>query len=926
MHVVSRVLLRAPLLAEHELDDAERALLAHALGESALRLASPSLVAHADERAQRARRRYARRAAFRATPHGLLAGVSVATLGERTSIALGAPRALLAPRFARLASLARALLDTDAGWRQARLRRAPSLFRFGDRVRWLTLGDDGAVAKELQVDELLELALKASANWTKAASLTRRLTTFAGDDARALVLELIDDGLLHHDLEPPLVGPPPAEHARRRLAPLCPDLSLALDRLDDATTPALTRIEDAERRWRELPGANDQPALHATLVHAGDAQVSRAMVERAAALAPVLFALAEALHPPVAESAIQPGLAEALDAAGMLGGEGLLALPALELGAYGARLRDEGAEAPRPSTAMLAYLAAQVVEAARDSREALVLSPEDLAALLPRVELPSTYELQLSPARDVAWLLGLHAPAGATWGRFAHALGEEMSRALRELREAEASLDGEALRVDVSYAPTAALADLCAVPALRDAALAISSWPEDAALVPADCAIASQPASVAHGGFAVGGRALRISALHRVRSSTAPPSVWRALLGDTLHRQHAPWAFGWGALAALPWLPRVVLDSFVIVPQSWALPEPLTPDALRAWRSRRMTPRHVQVGAEDALLPIDLDDEGDRLALCALPAEERRRAFEIWPPLGQTIDRGGRRVEIVAAVVRGGEEARTAALGAMDLVPPPRAASGWRTLKIYAPRELHAELLVEQIAPFTDQRGLRGWFFLPYVDPPARDHLRVRLRARDEAAAARLTEAWASRLRVDPRVVTVEVGAYHAEHARWGTSLPAVERVFESDSRLVVALAADDLGLAEELLLVATFDALAEGLALDARARLDVAERAFASYDVSAMEEREALAPGYRALQRALLALLDEPPAPFVAHRKQVRAARLTHARHLVPALLHLAAVRQGGADRDAEVRALYLWKRALESRRATRRRARRSS
>src|SRR4051812_29756630 len=89
-----------------------RGLSRHPLGERAILLASPSLAsAPAGARKDRALERYARRAAFRPTPHGLLAGVCMGQLGARTAVATGAPSAHLVPSWARIDSLARALLD-----------------------------------------------------------------------------------------------------------------------------------------------------------------------------------------------------------------------------------------------------------------------------------------------------------------------------------------------------------------------------------------------------------------------------------------------------------------------------------------------------------------------------------------------------------------------------------------------------------------------------------------------------------------------------------------------------------------------------------------------------------------------------------------------------------------------------------------------
>jgi len=57
--------------------------------------------------------------------------------------------------------------------------------------------------------------------------------------------------------------------------------------------------------------------------------------------------------------------------------------------------------------------------------------------------LPPTAELFLAPAPrrrgeapGAGWLLGLHAPAGASFGRYLHALGAPLERACHEIAAA----------------------------------------------------------------------------------------------------------------------------------------------------------------------------------------------------------------------------------------------------------------------------------------------------------------------------------------------------------------------------------------------------------------------------------------------------------------------------------------------------------
>ncbi|MEO6954289.1 MAG: lantibiotic dehydratase, partial [Polyangia bacterium] len=441
MRIVPHALLRAPLLPVAALDDdtVDSPLLAEAIA-----LASPTLHEHADERGAERVARYRRRAAFRPTPHGLLAGVAVVTLDERpTSLRLGMPVAHHDVTWARLAALGRALLEGRA-WKRAKLRRAPSLVVSGDEACWIAFGDHDAVQRRVELDEVLARLIDAAEDWTTTTKLERLVP-------RDVLLQLVDDGFLHHDLEPPLVGPPPLAWMKQRV----PALRL------EGTTPDALRTELAM-----LPGQGPTP-LHAILLHdSTGSHVCMSPVARAAALAPLLFALAEALSPPVDEAKLA-GIDEQLAAASSTVGEGLVPVAALEHERYGTRRVD----APAPRLEVVTWLAGLVADAARE-RRTLDLDAEALQARCGTSH-TDTFELQLAPCSNeheregMDWLLGVHAPAGSSWGRYVHALGDDMYEALGALNELERELDGDVLRLDVAYAPSREVADLCCTPALR---------------------------------------------------------------------------------------------------------------------------------------------------------------------------------------------------------------------------------------------------------------------------------------------------------------------------------------------------------------------------------------------------------------------------------------------------------------------------
>ena len=975
-------LLRAPLLPERGWRRGRAALSADALGVDAVALASASLATARDTPARRrALDRYARRAALRTTPAGLLAGVCLGTLGDATELATGAPTAWLAPTWRRLAALGRALLDDAAARPRARLRAAPSLVRTATSVRWLALGDDDAEERVAELDARLAAILDATTRWTPWATARRAAGASDAREADELLLLLVDDGLLRTDLAPPLVGPPPARWMCARLerlgrAPTARALARA------AALLARGQLARGAAALDALPGAGAprDEAVQAVLVHhpRGRPTLSSAVVARAAALAPLLFRLQDALAPPAAERLAQRALDEALDAITEIHGAGALALGALAANEYGVSARPDDAEdddGPRDASvppAVLAPLVDAIVDAARAGRAAAHLDVEVLAAALEGVgpAPPPTCELFLAPTSMTArgrsregsgWLLGLHAPAGSSWGRFAAALGAPLARALDAVAAAERAARPEHESLDVSFAPSAALADLCAHPRTRRRTLAISEWAADdgagaADLAPPDLELVADPAAESPLALRAGrdGAPVVPSPLARVRSTTAPPGVARLLCGWSLFRQHAPWALTLGPLAALAHVPRLVLDGFVVSPASWRLPAPdrASPAHVRRWRRTKRVPRFVLVGHEDQLLAVDLD-----AATAAADLAAHERVWEIWPPLGSTVDRDGRRVEAVVALVDrpDAEEAAASARGARAIraagrVPPPRALPpprDWSTFKVFGASEHQDALLSDAIRPAVASalraREIAAWFFQRYVDGPGRrHHLRLRVRTTTPRARAAFAERLTAALapaRAAGAVTTTETGDFHPERARFGAALGPALAIFQSDSELACALLdesrADDADAPEPIAqVVRSLDALARGLGLDLAAREALArarrraEEAHANLDDEARADTDA---EFRARGRALRALLGARPADdpssraLDAHVGRTARATKTLSRgaraDLAPALLHLACVRLAGPDRDLERRAYTFWERTLAGLRASPRR-----
>ena len=960
---LSRFLLRAPLLPTASLARAARALTAHPLGAAAIAVASPTLAgAAAGPARERSITRYARRAAFRATPSGLLAGVCLGELGPKTEIATGSPTPYLAPSWARVDALARALLDDPAVRDQVLLRATPSVSIGVAQVRWIGPGEPFDEPCVADLDGRLRGVLSAAAVWTPWPAVRARATDDGqgeapgeAEDLDELLLALVDDGLLQTDLSPPLIGPAPAEHLRDRLLAL--GRGADARRIDDAQVAFETGdLKRGRALWEALPGRAERD-LHAvlTLRPARTPRLERTAVARAARLVPLLCRLQEGMAPPTGERFGARAWSDALDASTEIFGAGRFDLAALAAGDYGVDVDGEDdapASGAAPPPALLTLLIDAITEAARRKCSEATLDLTALEAALAGLEgtpLPPTAELFLMPTRrppgagsGTGWLLGLHAPAGASWGRFVHALGTPLADACAEIADAEhRRLPGEE-RVDVAFAPNAALANLCAHPPIRPRALALSGWSaagDD--LAPCDLELEADPAepqalSLWEGRRPDAVRAIVPSPLSRARSTTAAPGVARLLVGWSLQRQHAPWAFTPGPLAELAFLPRLVVDGFVIAPASWRLPPDLgksqrSPSTLARWRREAGVPRLVQVGEGDELYPVDL-----QAVEAAADLAGHERVFEIWPPLDATVDRDGRRVEAIVAVVAQ-EPSPSASPRALrpGRVPPPRLEpplSGWRTFKLFGASAGQDALLTETVAPTVAEARAAGqidaWFFLRYLDGPGeRPHLRLRVRGHDGGEPTAFEQRLRAALRPARTAGTftlLETGDFFPERGRFDAAdLAAVQAIFEADSEAVAALLAADPELDRIATLPSLFDALARGLGLDlaarhalSRARRNAAD-AWTPLDGEARRESDA---GFRRHARPLRAALTDPPPLLTRYEARVaEAARnlkeTARARLLstLPSLLHLSAVRLVGPDPEAERLGYTFWERTVE-------------
>ena len=601
---LSRFLLRAPLLPVAALGRGRAALLKHPLGAQAIAYASPSLAEAAGKtgrktgRTERAIDRYARRAAFRATPHGLLAGVAVGRLGRATAIATGAPRAQRAPSWEPSRRRPGRSSMTPSSARRPGCAPRRRLIASGATVRWLGPGDPFVEEREAELDERLAAILEAAGAWTPW---------------------------------PALQGPPAA--TATPTSSCCCSSTMACSRaIWRRRWSDRRRLTTCGRGWRRS-AARRRPfptiRRRSSSTGRGVSRWRAPRVTRAARLVPLLVRLQEALAPPASERLSQPALADALDAVTEGFGAGAFPAAALATEAYGVSPAgdDDGLPAVPLSPPLLTLFVDAFAAAATAGRVAVALDPAALVDALGAEACPAPPHrrsfLWPAPApgrRDVAGTGGCSgstrrpAPRSAAsrtpWarpGRGADRAGR--GRAARVPRRREGRRRGHALR----RAGRAGRAPAHPKPGAGPHPLRTNA---DTDLAVRDLALVADPAAPAAlwlRARATGGpSSITPSPLARVRSATAPAGLARLMVGWSLQRQHAPWALPLGPFAGLAFVPRLSIDGFVVLPASWRLPAalraggPRARAALTRFRKTARLPRFVQVGEGDELLPVDI--------------------------------------------------------------------------------------------------------------------------------------------------------------------------------------------------------------------------------------------------------------------------------------------------------------------------------
>jgi thiopeptide-type bacteriocin biosynthesis protein len=793
----------------------------------------------------------------RATPFGLLATISLGTVGGATSLRLAARAE---SRRATRLDMHYLCVLADALERVPGIRRAlvyvPSngLHRVAGGYRHLEMRTDAntrartahvvAFDRSAEIDAVLERAEGGARPGELASALVDRDPDLDREEALGFVDEMMDAGLLASDLVPRITGAadPLGEMAAslaeipegERAASVLRAVRSSLADLDRAGIGSpIARYHDVAGALAALPAEIDlhrlfQVDLHrpaqASIDPALAAELSRAVQTLHSISRPATDGVLERCAQAFAarfgdqESPADVPLAVLLDDdLGIPLGDAVASEDASPLLA-GLDLAPRAiADAPRGWGPRETHLAARIDDVRRDGGNELVLGDDDLRALAPgrHAPLPDAFAvfagLGTADGEARIWLHGAAGPSGAELlGRFCSA-DEVLLAHVRAHLEREERLRPDAIFAEVVHLPEGRVGNILARPILRAYEipyLARSGAPADRRIAIDDLFVRLDRGRLSLRSARLGREILpRLTAAHAF--AHAHSSIYRFLCA--LQSQGTAGAvWDWGALAELPFLPRVRLGRTVFAAARWQLGRgDLAPlrraksdgdriRSLRALRQRRGIPRTLLLADGDQRLLVDCENpvsvEGFAAALAS-----RDRATLIEPAglHGVCVGPEGRfAAEVIVPFVR---RARPRAAPRPTTGRAPAAAfapgSEWLYAKLYTGSAAADAVLTEIVAPLVARAVEDGtadrWFFVRYGDPDWHVRLRVhgeraRLLAEIVPALHDLVRPWLT----DGRVFRVQLDTYQPEVHRYGgpSALPAVERVFHADSDAVLAI------------------------------------------------------------------------------------------------------------------------------------------
>lgn len=257
--------------------------------------------------------------------------------------------------------------------------------------------------------------------------------------------------------------------------------------------------------------------------------------------------------------------------------------------------------------------------------------------------------------------------------------------------------------------------------------------------------------------------------------------------------------FTWGTVSALAFLPRIRCGRVIVAPARWNLTTADLPAAGGGqqwveWRRQWGVPALVYLVEADNLLPLDLSEPA-HLELLRIHLHRHGHARLEEAPFPEAFGwLDGHAHELVIPLTATTTPLPAPGIATVQVVRRDDGrlpgASSWLYAKLYTSPERHVDIAAQVPTLVEGCDSIVDWWYLPYRDPEP--HLRLRMRLTDPGAfgaAAALLGAWVNRLRGQRLLGRLQLDTYQPETGRFGDghALAAAERVFAADSTAALA-------------------------------------------------------------------------------------------------------------------------------------------
>lgn len=304
------------------------------------------------------------------------------------------------------------------------------------------------------------------------------------------------------------------------------------------------------------------------------------------------------------------------------------------------------------------------------------------------------------------------------------------------------------------------------------------------------------------------------------------PNAGRFLIEAALESKGNPFAFHWGAIADLPFVPRLRCDNIVLHPASWSLnPSYIAYDAKQShgewsklfyeWRQRWKVPRYVYVALDQAgsfgtdhrmLFDLDhpyhveeikqyyinlkdyqlilLTEPGDHPSKNMVNSPNGRLASEFVFPLMKkdcpVMEDSSQKIAMrIKPMITNRDRLRL-------------PGSEWLFLKLYGAVDRQDEFIRQHLRSFLHTEESHAWFdkayFMRYADPEP--HIRLRFHGNSERLTAEgmpVIYQWATALVDEGLLSRLSIDTYDPEIERYGgpNLIGHAEALFTADSSAV---------------------------------------------------------------------------------------------------------------------------------------------